>query len=186
MAIDAACEYLWRFPPRRFEAEAVRDSVLAVTGVLDLTMGGSGFDTFKPNTNYVRVYIPREQFGPADWRRMVYMYRVRMENDATFGVFDSPDAGQVCPKRSASTTPLQALNLLNSPFMMQQADLLAQRLRREAGDDTAAQVSRAFMLAFGREPDDAERAAALKLIEAHGVEAFCRAMLNANEFLFVQ
>ncbi len=79
-------------------------------------MGGPGFSTLKPNNNYVRVYEPKETFGPEEWRRMIYMTKVRMENDAVFGVFDCPDAGQTMPKRSRSTTAIQSLNLFNSRF----------------------------------------------------------------------
>lgn len=114
---------------------------------------------------------------------MIYQAKPRMQLDDVFGVFDCPDAGQTAPKRTSSITPLQALNLLNSRFIQQQADIFATRLEQEA--DGAARIDRAFALAFGREPRDSERAAAARLIEAHGLSAFCRAILNANEFLFV-
>lgn len=185
LTVDAQSRLLWRFPPRRLESESIRDSILYVTGALDLRMGGPGFDVFEPNSNYVRNYVPLEQFGPDQWRRMVYMTKVRMEQDATFGAFDSPDAGQVCPKRSRSTTALQALNLLNSNFMLQQAERFAERLKLEASSDAEAQVRRAFALTVSRDPDDIELRGALDLIDAQGLSAFCRAMLNANEFLFL-
>jgi hypothetical protein len=113
------------------------------------------------------------------------MTKVRMEQDAVFGAFDCPDAGQVAPERNRSTTPLQALNLLNSDFVIQQADLLAERLRREVPDDTAGQVRRAFRLFVARAPDAEETDAALAVIDEHGLDAFCRAMLNTSEFLFI-
>lgn len=182
---DAENRLLWRFSRRRLEAETIRDSVLAVSGALDRKMGGPGFDLFEPNTNYVKVYVPKKSFGPAEWRRMIYQNRPRMQPDDTFGAFDCPDAGQIAPRRPASTTPLQALNLLNSPFMLQQADLLADRLRKEAGNDVGSQADRGFLLCFGREPIDVERNAAGRLIREHGLSAFCRAMFSANEFLFI-
>jgi hypothetical protein len=185
LAADAQGRLLWRYPPRRLEAEPLRDAILAVSGKLDLRMGGPGFDLFEPNTNYVKVYTPKKEFGPAEWRRMIYQNKPRMQLDDTFGTFDCPDAGQIAPKRSSSTTALQALNLMNSRFLMQQADLFAQRLQRDAGTDAAAQVRRGFRLAFGREPSAEESAAAVKVIRAHGTTAFCRALLNANEFLYV-
>ena len=185
LAADAQARLLWRFPPRRLEAEAVRDSMLHVSGALDRRMGGPGFDLFEPNDNYVKVYTPKRSFGPAEFRRLVYQSRPRMQPDDTFGAFDCPDAGQIAPVRNRSTTPLQALNLLNSPFVLQQADLFASRLRREAGDNATAQVRRGFLLAFGREPGAEKSAAAVQLIEEHGLPAFCRAVFNANEFLFV-
>jgi hypothetical protein len=185
MKADAQDRLLWRYPPRRLEAEPLRDAVLTVSGKLDLRMGGPGFDLFEPNTNYVKVYVPKKEFGPAEWRRMVYENKPRMQLDDTFGPFDCPDGGQIAPKRNTSTTALQALALMNGRFIVQQAGLFAERLRREAGDDAAAQVRRGFRLAFGREPTAEESSAATKVIRAHGTAAFCRALLNANEFLYV-
>jgi hypothetical protein len=184
-AVDGDASLLWRFPPRRLEAEALRDAILAVSGKLDLTAGGPGFDLFKPNTNYVRVYEPKEAFGPGDFRRMVYARKPRLQGDGVFAAFDCPDAGQTQPRRAVSTTPLQALNLLNSRFVLGQAEALAERLRREAGQDLRAQVGLAFRLAFGREATSEEREAAVTLVGGHGLAAFCRAIYNANEFLYV-
>ena len=185
LAVDADARLLWRYPPRRLEAEAIRDSILWVSGTLDLKMGGVGYEVFEPNTNYVRVYHPKKEYGPTEWRRMVYQRKIRIERDATFGAFDCPDAGQTCPKRTRSTTALQALNLLNSNFMVQQAEFFAERLSKTGGSDTANQVRHGFKLTFGREPDDQELQMSVALIESHGLVAFCRTMLNTNEFLFV-
>lgn len=183
--VDADALLLWRFPPRRLEAEAIRDSVLAVAGTLNLEAGGPGYSVFEPNENYVRVYQPRERFESPQWRRMVYMTKVRMERDAVFGAFDSPDAAQVCPRRTQSTTPLQALNLLNSTFITDQAEHFAERLREEAGGEPADQVRGAFLLTTGRAPDPEETTAAVQLVEEHSLEAFCRVAFNLNEFLFL-
>jgi hypothetical protein len=185
LAVDAGTKLLWRFPPKRLEAEPIRDMILSVSGKLDLKMGGPGFSFFEANDNYVRVYTPKKEFGPETFRRMIYGTVVRQRPDGVFGVFDCPDAGQIAPKRTRSTTPLQALNLLNSGFMMQQATFLAQRLEAEAGKEETAQVRRAFALAFQRQPDDAEVNAAAKLIREQGLPVFCRALLNANEFIYV-
>jgi hypothetical protein len=91
----------------------------------------------------------------------------------------------VAPRRNVSTTALQALNLLNSRFVIQQAAFFAERLRAEAGPDPARQADRGFSLAFARLPSPAERAAAVALIASHGAPAFCRALYNANEFIYV-
>jgi hypothetical protein len=185
IAKDAQTRLLWRYPPRRLEAEALRDAVLSVGGKLDTTMYGPGFDLFEPNANYVRVYTPKKVFGPAEFRRMVYQHKPRMQLDDTFGAFDCPDAGQIAPRRNVSTTPLQALNLLNSGFMLQQAGYLAERAEADAGKDVPARVKRVFALAFQRPPSDKELAAASKLVAEHGLAALCRAVLNANEFVFI-
>ena len=185
MNVDAASRLLWRFPPRRLEAEAIRDSMLAVSGTLDLRMGGPGFSGFEVELENVRHYHPKTGYGPADWRRMIYMTKVRQERDSIFGAFDCPDLSQVTPQRSRSTTPLQALNLLNSQFVLQQAELFAQRLEREGGTGAAARVQLAYRLCFGRPSTEEELHEALAFVDQHGLAAFCRALLNANEFLFV-
>ncbi len=185
MQADAGTRLLWRYPPRRLEAEPLRDAILAVCGNLDDRMGGPGFDLFEPNTNYVKVYNSKKEFGPADWRRMVYQAKPRMQLDDVFGQFDCPDAGQITPKRTSSITALQALNLLNSRFIVQQSALFASRLEREAGPDVIAQVRRAYSLAFLRLPTDDEQIVATQFVNDHGLTALCRALLNANEFLFV-
>jgi cytochrome c553 len=182
---DAQARLLWRYPARRMEAEPLRDAILFASGKLDTAMGGPGFDLFEPNGNYVKVYTPKKEFGPAEFRRMIYQQKPRMQLDDTFGVFDCPDAGQIAPKRNVSVTPLQALNLLNSSFVMQQAGFFAERVKRDAGNDVATQVKRAFAIAFQRMPSDKELSAATKLVQQHGLAALCRALLNANEFLFI-
>jgi len=185
LAIDASSRLLWRFPPRRLEAEALRDTMLQTSGALDLTAGGPGFSPFEPNANYVRVYTPKQKFAAADFRRMIYMTKVRMQVDPTFGAFDCPDGGQVAPKRSRSTTPLQALNLLNSQLLLTQVEAFAARLVREAGEEPAAQVRHGFALAFQREPELAELSACVAAIQSEGLSVFCRALLNSNEFVFL-
>jgi len=183
--VDAQSRLLWRYPSRRLEAEAIRDNILQVSGVLDLSMYGPGYDVFQPNDNYVRVYNPKEILGPAEWRRMIYMYKVRMAQDPVFGAFDCPDAGQAAPVRPRSTTAIQALNLFNSQFVQQQAERLAERVRMEVGEDLRAQINRAFQLTLGRQPSDDELSASLATAESHKLETVCRALLNCNEFLFV-
>jgi hypothetical protein len=184
-AADASSRWLWRFPPRRLEAEAIRDAMLAVSGKLNPRAGGPGFSFFEPNDNYVRVYVPRREWSDDTFQRMVYGTVVRQRPDGVFGAFDCPDAGQIAPKRSRSTTPLQAFNLLNSSFVMQQSEFFAARLEQETGRKPVAQVRHAFLLAFQREPDRTEREAGAKLIREQGLKMFCRALFNANEFVYV-
>lgn len=183
--VDGSNRLLWHFPTRRLEAEALRDTILAASGKLDLRMGGPGFDLFEPNTNYVKVYATKTQFEPADFRRMVYQNKPRAELDTLFGAFDCPDAGQIQPRRNVSTTPLQALNLLNSVFILEQSAAFAERLKHEGGPSTETQIQRAYALAFSRVPEAAELTAAEQFINAHGLAAFCRALYNANEFITI-
>jgi len=185
ITIDSDARLLWRFPPRRLEAEAIRDSMLVASGVIDYRMGGPGFFLQRVEQDNVYRYFPKEEVGPDEYRRMVYLTRIRQEQDPVFGAFDCPSGNQVIPKRSRSNTPLQALNLFNSPFVLQQAKILAERLEHDAGDDVRSQIKLAFRLMFGREADNYELDLSADLIEREGLEAFCRAMFNASEFLFV-
>jgi len=185
LAVDAASRLLWRFPPRRLEAEGIRDSVLAVSGQLRLTGGGPGFSAFVVEMENVRHYFPLEEFGPEHWRRMIYQTKIRQEQDSVFGAFDCPDGSQIAPHRSRSTTPLQALNLFNSGFMLQQAQLMAQRLEREQPESVAEQIDAAYRLCYSRPADQTEIVQAEAFIRQEGLAAFCRVLLNSNEFLFI-
>lgn len=183
---DAEANWLWRFPPRRLEAEAIRDCILQASGKLDLKAGGPGFLLFRVDRENVHHYFPLEQFGPEHFRRMIYMTKIRQEQESVFGVFDCPDGGQTIPVRNQSTTPLQALNLLNSSFMMEQSAFLAERLRSEGAVEPEQQVRAAFRQLLLREPAAEELADYAGFIRQSGLEDFCRALLNANEFLFLQ
>ena len=181
---DAATRLLWRFPPRRLEAEAIRDSMVAVSGVMNAKMGGPGFSGFEVEMENVRHFFPKSNYGPDDFRRMVYMTKIRQERESVFGAFDCPDASQVISKRSRSTTPLQALNLLNSLFVVQQSELLSQRLK--AGKKSPSeQVQLAYQLCFGRHAAPDEVADAERFAREFGLESLCRGLLNSNEFLFI-
>ncbi len=178
--VDGATLLLWRFPPRRLEAEAMRDCMLSATGQINLKMGGPGFSGFEVEMENVRHFHPKTTYTPDDFRRMIYMTKVRQERESVFGLFDCPDASQVVAARSRSTTPLQALNLLNSGFVMMQAKDFADRLQREAGKSATDQVRQAFRLAFGREPDAAELQDSVAFVEQTGLVEFCRALLNSE------
>lgn len=182
-AVDASNRLLWRYPPRRLEAEAIRDTMLQVSGALIRRMGGPGYHLWD-YTGYVIVFKPKPVLGPDEFRRMIYQFKPRLQQDRTFGVFDCPDATTAMPRRNRSTTTLQALNLLNDPFVLDQSERFAARLRREVGDSPASLVRRAFRLAFGREPSPLEASAASQLVQRHGLTVFCRALFNANEFVF--
>jgi hypothetical protein len=184
LAADAGNQLLWRMPLRRLEAEAVRDSMLAVTGSLDRTMGGPGFRLFRYRTQNVAIYEPLDEQGPQTWRRTVYQQQARANREDLLATFDCPECAQRTPRRDVTTTPLQALSLLNGTFTVLQAGRLAERLEAEAGPRTEAQVERAFRLAFGRPPSEAERRVAVGLVQRYGLAALCRALLNANEFLY--
>lgn len=182
--LDRDNQLLSRFTSRRLEAEAMRDCILAVTGELNREMGGPGFSLFGSRGG-LDGFPPREEFSPQELRRMIYAHKVRMEPVPVFGAFDCPDAGQSMPRRSRSTTAIQALNLFNSPFLAQRAESFAARLQRECGEDPAACIREAWRLTCGRTPTPEESSRAQTTVQQHGLVVLCRVLLNSSEFLFL-
>jgi hypothetical protein len=166
--VDSNNRLLWRMNARRLEAEALRDSVLAVSGKLNPQMYGPGFRDF----DYTEAYAPIYDYIVADkpelWRRTVYRFAVRTTAQPFLTALDCPNPANLTPARNVTTTAL-----------------LAERVEREADNDPKLQVGRAFAITFARSPTDAELAAGCKLIEAHGLRQLCRMLLNANEFVHV-
>ncbi len=184
LRVDADNRLLWRFPVRRLEAEAIRDCMLAVSGELNLEMGGPGFDFFRSRGG-LSGFEPIESFGPDKLRRMIYAHKIRMESVPVFGAFDCPDAGQPTPQRGQSTTAIQALNLFNSPFVLERADAIATRVRESVGDDPAEQIDFMFQLMLGRAPLPEERTPCVSAVREQGLPVLSRVLLNSNEFLFI-
>jgi hypothetical protein len=187
---DAENRLLWRAEPRRLEGEAVRDAVLAVSGALNSRVGGASYrdmkvDGGKMGTN-AEFLGPAEDAGHESHRRTVYRLWARAGNNPMLASLDCPDPSVMSPRRVQTTTPLQALSLLNSPFMERCAAQFAERVRLETGDDVGAQVSRAFETALGRPPRSEESEPARQFVEARGLEQFCLVLFNTNEFLFVE
>ena len=182
---DAGNALLWRFAPRRVEAEVIRDSILQATGKLDLSIGGRSYRI----NNVKKIYAQWEvvdNHGPQTWRRMIYQERMRRVDDQIFTAFDFPDCGQVRPKRPVSTTPLQALNLMNSDFVVEQSEFLAERAKKDANADAPdAQVRRCFQLLLTRQPTDAELTACVAVVKESGLPIVARTLINSNEFAFL-
>jgi hypothetical protein len=184
--VDASARLLWRFPPRRLTGEELRDSMLSVAGVLDLeAVGGPGFRLYQYLEDNVATYVPLDTIGPETYRRAVYHQNARAARVDVMSDFDCPDPAFSAPNRPSTTTPLQALTLLNHQFTLDMAAALAVRLRREAGADAEAQVRRAWQLLFSREPDEVELSRSAAFLAETDLTTFCRALLNANEFLYV-
>lgn len=183
-AIDAEARLLWRFPPRRLTAEELRDSMLAASGRLNLEMGGPGFNLFDKRGG-LSGFRPVESYQGDGLRRMIYAHKVRRERDAVFGAFDSPDGGQSAARRAESTTPIQALNLFNSRFTLEESAALATRIQYEVGSDPSAQLQQAWMIVLGRQPTPDESELAKPLVQQHGLTMLCRVLFNCNEFLFL-
>ncbi len=178
--------YRQRRSPRRLEAEAVRDAALAVSGQLDRTLGGPGFrDWTVMSQGNNELYTVVDGVGPPYNRRTLYRTVVRAGTSAFLDVFDCPDPSVAAPRRTVTTTPVQALSLLHNAFMEHVARRFAERLEREAPGDPAGQVARAYRLAFGRQPAAKELRLGERLAAGHGMEQFCLVLMNANEFVYV-
>ncbi len=193
--VDANSRYLWRFPPRRLTAEEIRDSMLFITDKLSGEMGGPGFRLFRYMQDNVATYVPLDAFGPETYRRSVYHQNARATRIDLMTDFDGPDCAFAAPRRDSTTTPLQALTMLNHQFTLDMARALAERVEREVRgvgatdarlpqQDSGPYIVRAFQLAFARSPSDAELAASTPLVQSHGLPALCRAMLNSNELVY--
>ena len=156
--------------------------MLLVSGELNLSMGGPGFNFFKTRGG-LSGFPPVETFTENEMRRMIYSHKIRMERVPVFGAFDCPDAGQPTPKRSRSTTAIQALNLFNSPFVHDRAMALARRVETEVA--AASAISQAFLHTLGRMPEPNELPMATEVVDRHGMATLCRVLLNTNEFLFI-
>jgi len=184
--IDAGNVLLWRSSPRRLEAEVIRDSILKVSGQLNSLMGGAGFRDFRMYKHKGSwVYDPIDPEGSEFNRRSIYRTWARGNVHPLLSPLDCPDPSTTTPARSITTTPLGALSLMNTSFVLRMSDHFAERLQREAGDDDKAQVTLGFRLAFGREARTTEIGPCYDFVSKNGLAAFCRVLFNANEFLYV-
>jgi hypothetical protein len=185
--LDGDNRYLWRMNRQRLDAESVRDTVLAVSGKLDFKMYGPGFELFRYKDDHSPIYDHLDASrinDPETFRRTIYRFVVRSVPNPFLENLDCADPNLSVPIRNTTLTALQALTLLNNPFMVKQSEFFADRLRK-AHADPARQVEAACRLAFGRPPIAAERAALMAYVQRHGLANGCRVLLNANEFLFV-
>ncbi len=184
---DGGNRLLWRMNRRRLEAEEIRDAVLAVSGQLDDTMYGPGFELFRFKDDHSPIYDhddPTAILKPEGHRRSVYRFIVRSVPNPFVECLDGADPNANTPVRNATITALQALTLWNDLFMLDQSDAFARRLRAIA-PEPEQQIEAAYRLAFGRAPRDEERGAFVAYAAEHGLASACRVLLNANEFLFV-
>ena len=205
---DPENDLLWRYRPQRIEAEILRDAIMTVSGGIDLTVGGppvfphipadilfqsdgKGFWCGNPEPGR-RITAPatgiwcEEPDRPEVWRRGVYVFRRRSLGFPFFDTFDLPDQNQTAAARNVSTVSTQALTLMNNPFVLNQAELFAERLEREAPGGLDAQIELAYLVALTREPTGAEREIARGLAAEQSLAAFTHVMMNLNEFLYLR
>ena len=174
------------FPLRRLEAEAIRDAMLSVSGQLNREMGGPGFRPFKVTASGSHFYELTDPIGPEFNRRTIYRMNIQSGKDPLLDSLDCPDPSTKTPTRNMTTTPIQSLGLMNNAFVQRQCRHFAERLKKEAGENSAAQVKLAYRLAFSREPSADETRQALALARDHGLESVCWVLFNASEFLYVR
>lgn len=184
-AIDADNRYLWRMSPQRMEAEVLRDAMLQVSGELNPRIGGPGFQDFRTFTRNSQFYEMLDPVGLTFQRRSLYRTWVRSGRSGFLDVFDCPDPSAIAPKRAITTTPLQALSLMNNSFSLRMADRLAERVLSEADAESVKQVQWAYEFALGRKPKAEEETASVSFVNQYGLAAFCRVLFNSNEFLYV-
>jgi hypothetical protein len=191
-AADPENTLLWRHNRQRLDGEALRDTLLAVAGQLNPEMRGPCVFPELPaelgKLSGKGVAWPISDHARDRQRRSLYVFIRRNLRYPFFEAFDRPDTNASCSRRATTTIAPQALTLLNSQLAVDAARALAVRVGREAGPDLDAQVGRAYRLVFARPPDPDERRMAREFLgEGNGQKLFefCRALLNTNEFLYV-
>jgi hypothetical protein len=181
--------WLWRFRQQRLEAEVVRDTIMAVGGGIDLTVGGPPIFPFVPDevlkTSEKGVWRNQAD-GPDVWRRSVYVYRRRSLGFPFFDTFDLPDQNQTAAARNVTTVATQALTLMNNAFVLNQATLFADRLEALAPGDLDRQVELAYQIALTRPPTTMETQVAKGLVAEQSLVDLTHVMLNLNEFLYLR
>jgi len=185
--IDGDNRLLWRMNRRKLEAEAIRDSVLQVSGKLDLKMYGPGDRLFvleKPQHSPHYLYEKYDPDSAKSHRRSIYRFIVRSVPDPFMESLDCADPSQITPKRLETLTALQALSLLNDHFMVSMSAFYAQKIKGES-PDLSAQIRLAFETSLGRPPEPAELALLQTIGTQYGIENVCRLIFNSNEFIFI-
>ncbi len=191
---DADNKLYWRMNQRRLEGEAIRDSILSVSGALNLKMGGRGVKIPLEPEVYDLIFTEYEKDNlwplPADRtemnRRSVYLLNKRTVRLPMLANFDQPDAMSSCAMRATSTHALQSLTLMNSAFMQEQSKLFAARLQEECSGKQGCMIDRSYQLTLGRKPAPAEQKMSAAFLRGQNtLSDYCLAILNRNEFVYV-
>lgn len=177
-AIDASNAFYWRANRRKLRAEEMRDSILSVAGALDLKMGGPSFQDFKFKDDHTPKYWYHlhDPTDPETHRRTIYRFIARSQTQPFLTTLDCADPSQMVAKRDETTTALQALALMNNPFI----ETMSAKFAEQAGT-----IDEAVWIALGRAPEDAEKDVLKNYIEKHGMPATARLLFNLNEFSYV-
>ncbi len=192
--VDPDNRLLWRFNRSRLDAEAIRDSVLYVSGRLNPEQ--YGLPIFPPLPGDVADAVKYSeskwdtQRGPEGRKRSIYIYQQRTLTMPLMQTFDALVCDESRPRRRASVTPIQALALYNGDFVNEESQHFAARVQQIAGDSQRRQIETAFQIALGRLPRDAELQRMKQLLDAadsqaQGLVGLCRVLYNANEFIYI-
>ncbi len=169
------------FPRRRLESEVIRDRMLAVSGLLDVTQGGESVPTVEHGPG---TYIIDPEH-PGRYRRSVYISTQRSSQPAILKTFDGPVMETNWPRRTSSTVAPQALTLMNHPFVREAAAALADRIEKSSEDDRV-RTYYAFRSGYGREPTPDEVQLVMQaVVDGSSWEIVAHALLSSNEFLYV-
>jgi mono/diheme cytochrome c family protein len=199
LSLDPINDLFWRFDMRRLTAEEIRDSILTLSGTLNLKMYGPGVYPAIPAEVMAGQSMPGKGWGKSpveeQCRRSVYVHVKRSLLTPILESFDTAETDRSTPVRFVTTQPTQALALLNGEFVHKQAGLFAERLRREAGSDVGKQVRLALQLATTRRPAEREIRRGVELIAGlkakdgvgseEALKYFCLVVLNMNEFVYL-
>jgi hypothetical protein len=185
----------WRMNRKRMDGETLRDAILAATGSLNPKLGGRPVRIPIEPEVYDLIFTEHERDGlwpvnpdkSVQDRRSIYLYNKRSVRLPLLTSFDQPDAITSCPVRPISTHPLQALSLMNSDFMQEQSQVFADRLTKQCKKDSTCAVKTAWTLTLARAPSPKEQKLAKTFFSSGGSLAdMCLALLNRNEFIYVQ
>jgi hypothetical protein len=183
-SIDSNGVFPGRTSLRRLDAETLRDSILFVSGDLNFAAGGPSYRPFKYIDGNIPVYEPVAE-SPDLWRRTVYRHVIRTHRQPFLDTFDCPDPSVMTPVRVQTTTPLQALSLLNNPFVVEQSSHFAERVIRAVGSNPLDQARVAYQQISLADPSDHELQALAGFVREYGLDSLCRVLFNSNEFLYV-
>lgn len=186
---DPENRYLSRMNRRRLDGDSIRDTMLAVSGNLNLKMGGMGIIPPLTKEEILAARMPNlwpPHPDPAEHnRRSIYLQMKRSLTLPMLQIFDAPDTATSCPQRETSTVAPQALALMNSEFSQKQADEFAARIKKAAADEPVAQVNTGWRLAFGRNPSEEERKTAVEYLSRNSLPRLCLLMFNMSELIYV-
>src|SRR5262249_11583826 len=193
--VDPDNRLLWRMNRRRLDGEALRDAILSAVGDLNLKAHGPGVLPELPAEMKAAAAAWPVSADPGERnRRSVYVYVKRNLRYPLFAAFDSPDRNEACTRRFETTTAPQALMLLNDKLYLEKARQFAERVSKEGDGDVNGAIERAYLMALTRKPTSEERTAALRFLEEQSnkfggsreaMADFCHALLNLNEFVYV-